>query len=62
MILRIFWLIANSFFVDTLDWRLKNLRSSQVIPSSVRWIPEVLVKEEETLEDAKILLIIDASE
>ena len=41
---------------------MRNVNTGQVIPCSVRWIPEVLIMEEEPLEDGKILLIIDASE
>ena len=41
---------------------MRNVNSGQIIPCSVRWIPEVLIMEEEPLEDAEILLIIDASE
>ena len=48
--------------VDTQDRCLRNINTGQVIPCSVRWIPEVLIMEEETIEDGKILLIIDASE
>ena len=41
---------------------LRNINHSQLIPCSVRWIPLVLVMEEEkAVEDGKILLIIDAS-
>ena len=48
--------------MDTQDRCLRNVNSCQVIPCSVRWIPEVLIIEEELLEDGEILLIIDARE
>ena len=56
------WLKENVFSVDTQDSCLMNVNTGQVIPCSVRWIPEVLIMEEEPLEDGEILLIIDASE
>ena len=52
----------NGFSLDTQDRCLRNINSSEVIPCSVRWIPEVLIMEEEPLEDGEILLIIDGSE
>ena len=48
--------------MDTQDRCLRNVNTVEVIPCSVRWIPEVLIMEEEPLEDGEILLIIDASE
>ena len=40
---------------------MRNINSSQVIPSSARWISEVLIVQEEPLEDGEMLLIIDIS-
>ena len=60
VILGLSWLTENGFSVDTQDRCLRNVNSGQVIPCSVRWIPEVLIMEEEPLEDGEILLIIDA--
>ena len=54
--------MENIFSVDTQDRCLRNVISGQVIPCSVRWIPEVVIMEEQPLEDGKILLIIDVSE
>ena len=48
--------------MDTQDRCLRNVNTGQVIPCSVRWIPKVLIMEEEPLEDGEILLIINASE
>ena len=48
--------------MDTEDRCLSNVNSVVVIPSSVRWIPEVLIMKEEPLVDGEILLIINASE
>ena len=48
--------------METQDRCLKNVNSGQVIPYYVRWIPEVLIMEEEPLEDGEILLMIDTSE
>ena len=48
--------------MDTQNRYLRNINSGQVIPCSVRWIPEVLTMEEVPLEDGEILLIINASE
>ena len=62
MILWLSWLTQNAFSVDTQERCLRNVNSGQVIPSSVRWIPEVVITEEEPLEDGEMLLIIDASE
>ena len=62
VILRLSWLTENGFSVDPQDRCLRNVNTGQVIPCSVRWIPEVLIMEEEPLEDGGILLIIDASE
>ena len=62
VILGLTWLTENGFSVDTQDKCLRNVNTGQVIPWSVRWIPKVLIIEEELLEDGKILLIIDASE
>ena len=56
------WLTENGFSVDTQDRCLRNVNTSQVIPCSVRCIPEVLIMEEEPLEDGEIFLIIDARE
>ena len=62
VILGLTWLTEYGFSVDTQDRCLRNINTSQAIPCSVRWIPEVLIMEEEPLEDCEILLIIDASE
>ena len=62
IILGLSWLTENGFSVDTQDKCLRNVNTGQVISCSVRWIPEVLIMEEELLEDGEILLIIDASE
>ena len=62
VILRLLWLTENGFSIDTQDRCLRNVNSGQVIPCCVRWIPEVLIMEEEPLEDGEILLIIDVSE
>ena len=62
VILGLSWLTENGFSVDTKSRCLSNVNSGQVIPCSVRWIPEVLTMEEEPLEDGEILLIVDASE
>ena len=48
--------------MDTQYRYLRNINISQVILYSFRWIPEVLILEEEPLEDGEILLIIDVSE
>ena len=61
VILGLSWLTENGFSVHTQDRCLRNVNTGQVIPCSVRWIPEVLIMEEEALEDGEILLIIDAS-
>ena len=61
-ILSLSLLIENRFMVDTYDRCLKNVNTSQVVSCSPKWIPEVLIMEDGTLEDGKILLIIDASE
>ena len=62
VILELSCLTENGFVVDTQDRCLRNINTGQVIPCSVRWIPEVLIMEEEPLEDSEILLIIDTSE
>ena len=62
VILRLSWLTEYGFLVDTQDRSLRNVKSGQVIPRSVRFIPEVLMMEEEQLEDGEILLIIDVRE
>ena len=62
VILGLSWLRKNEFSLDTQDECLRNVIAGQVIACSVRWIPEVLVMEEELLEDGGILLIIDARE
>ena len=54
--------VILGFSVDTQDRCLKNVNTGYVIPCSVRWIPKVLIMEEEPLEDGEILLIIDTSE
>ena len=54
--------MENGFLVDTQDRCLRNINSGLVIPCSVRWIPKVLIMEEEPLENSEILLIIDTSE
>ena len=56
------WLTENGFSVDTQDRCQRNVNTGQLIPCSVRWIPEVLIMEEEPLEDGEILLIIDESQ
>ena len=61
VILGLSWLTENGFSVDTQDRCLRNVNTGQVIPCSVRWIPEVSLMEEEPLENGEILLIIDAS-
>ena len=61
VILGLFWLMENRFSVDTQDKCLRNVNNSRVIPCSLRWIPEVLIMEEEPLEDGEILVISDAS-
>ena len=62
VILGLSWLMENAFSVDTRDRCLRNINTGQVIPCSVRWIPDVLVMEVEPLEDGEILLIINARE
>ena len=62
VILGLSCLKENGFSVDTQDKCLRNVNTGQVISCSVRWIPEVLIMEEELLEDGEILLIIDATE
>ena len=49
VLLRLSWLTENGFLVDTQDRCLRNVNSGQVIPCSIRWIPEVLIMEEEPL-------------
>ena len=46
VILGLSWLTENGFLVDTQDRCLRNVNTGQVIPCSVRWIPEVLIIEE----------------
>ena len=53
--------MENEFLVDTQDTCLRNMNSRQIIPCSVRWIPEVLIMEKEPLEDDEILQIINGS-
>ena len=62
VILGLSWLTENRFSVDTQDRCLRNVNTGQVIPCSVRWIPEVLKMEEEPLEDSKVLVISNISE
>ena len=62
VILRLSWLTENVFLVDTQDRCLRNVNTGHAILCSVRWIPKVLIMEEEPLEDGEMLLIIDASE
>ena len=52
--------MENGFLVDTQHRCLRKVRTSEVIPCSVKYIPSVLVIEEEPLEDSQIGLIIDA--
>ena len=52
----------NGFSVDTQYRCLRNINSGHVIACSVRWIPKVLIVEEEPLGDGKILLNIDTKE
>lgn len=40
---------------------MRNVNTAQGIPSSVGWIPKVLILEGEPLEDGKIVLVIDVS-
>ena len=61
VILVLSWLTENGFAVYTQHRCLRNVNTGQVIPCSVGWIPQVLIMEEEPLEDAEILLIIDTS-
>ena len=51
----------NRFSVDTQDRCLRNVNAGQVIPCSVRWIPDVFIMEEEPLADGKIVVIINTS-
>ena len=46
VILGLSWLTENEFSVDTQDMCLRNVNTGQVIPSSVRWIPEALIMAE----------------
>ena len=46
VILGLSWLTENGFSVDTQDRCLRNVNTGQVIPCSVRWIPEVLIMQE----------------
>ena len=62
IILGLSWLTENRFLVDIQDRCLGNVKTSQAIHCSVRWIPEVSIMEEEPLEDGAILLIIDINE
>ena len=62
VILELSWLMENRFSVATQDRCLRNINTGHVLPCSSRWIPEVLIMEEEPLKDVEILLIIDASE
>ena len=62
VILRFFWLTENGFSVDIQNRYVRNVNSGQVIPCSVRCIPEVLIMEEEAVVDGEILLIINTSE
>ena len=48
--------------MHTQDRCLRNVNTSQVIPFSVRWSPEVLIVEKEPPGDGGILLIIDGHE
>ena len=41
VILGLSWLTENGFLVDTQNKCLRNVKSGQVIPCSIRWIPEV---------------------
>ena len=61
VILRLSWLTEYRFSMDPHDRCLRNVNSSQVILYSGRWIPKVLVMEEEPWEDSEMLLFIDAS-
>ena len=61
-ILGLSWLAENGFLVDMHHRCLRNVNSGQVIPCSVRCIPEVLIMEEEAVVDGEILLIINTSE
>ena len=62
IILGLSWLTQNGFLVHTQHRCLRNVNSGEAIPCSIRWISEVVIREEETLEDGEILLIIDARE
>ena len=61
VVLGLSWLTENGFSLDMPDRCLRNVNTSQLISSSVRWILEVLIVQEELLEDIKMLQIIDAS-
>ena len=54
VILGLCWLTENRFSVDTQHRCLQNINTGQVIPCSIRLIPEVLIMEEEPPEDGKI--------
>ena len=53
--------MENGFSVDTQDWCLRNINTSQVISCSVGWIAMVLLMEEESVEDGEILLSMNAN-
>ena len=52
--------MKDGIIVDTQDRCMWNVKSGQVIPYSVQWIPEALIMEDERLEDGQIVRIIDA--
>ena len=43
VILALFWLIENRFYVDTQDECQRNVNIGQVMVCSISWIPEVLI-------------------
>ena len=62
VILGLSCLTENGFYLNMQYRCVRNITTGQVIPCSVRWIPEVLILAEEPLKDGEILLIIDTSE
>ena len=49
------WLAENGFSADTQNRCLRNVNHGQVIPWSVRCIPEPLIMEEDLLQHSKIV-------
>lgn len=62
LILGLSWSMEHRFSVDTQDRCLRNVKTGKGISSSVKWMPEVIIIEQEALRDGEILLIIDGSE